>query len=75
MFITLTNLGGLKIRFNVDKILCYSTSNVEYPEENADHYITATKVVIIDQIIYVKETPEQIDEILRTSYITVYERK
>lgn len=75
MFITLTNLGGRKVRINTDQIIRYSTGDNAYPDIDSDKYIAVTDVVTIDRILLVKESPEQIDEILRTSYITVYERK
>lgn len=72
MFITLTNLGGRKIRIGVDKIIRYSIGDNSYPSEDSDKYLTSTDVVMTDdRILPVKESPEQIDEILRVSYITV----
>lgn len=76
MFITLNSLGGHKVRINTDKIIKYSLETTGIPLQDKDGYGTAT-ALIVDQspILYVKETPEQVDEILRTSYITVYDRK
>jgi len=76
MFITLTSPGGHKVRVNTDKILKYSSTLSDLPSENSDSYVQVTEIILEQrQIFCVKETPEQIDEILRTSFITVYERK
>lgn len=75
MFITLTNPGGLKIRVNTDKIIEYSVGNYTYQRENSGVDTIATDVKLQDHhVLSVKETPDEIDEILRVSFITVYNR-
>lgn len=75
MFITLTNLGGHKVRLNTDKIIKYSIDKEGYFLENSESYGFGSIVTLETNDQSVKETPEQIDEILRTSFIMVYDRK
>lgn len=67
MFIVLTDFhDGTKIRLNVNQIIFYSRSFSNYP----------TSVGVCNKYNYdIKETPEQIDVILRETLVTVYERK
>lgn len=74
MFITLTNRGGSKIRVNTEKIISYSADGEIIRSENSGTSVKLTMLVLESSVLNIKESPEEVDEILRVSYITVYNR-
>jgi hypothetical protein len=76
MIIILETIGGKKIRINSDKICKYSTDTAYCTTEHGDTIVSATELIIDNcNILFVKESPEEIDDILRVNCVTVYERK
>ena len=69
MFIVLT-VGEDKVRVNVDKIVSYK----EYTDASTKQAMSAVKLFGADHL-YVRETAQDIDDLLRESYIFVKTRK
>jgi hypothetical protein len=76
MMIILESLGGEKVRISTNRIIKYRQWTSAAPSEEDSLSITATELTIdSSDVLYVKESPEVLDEILRVNCVTVYERK
>ena len=75
MMIILTCPGGQKVRFNAEKVIHYTNETITLPQNEV---VTGTKITLStkdDDYFFVIEPPEEIDEMLRTNFVTVYEKK
>jgi len=73
MFLKLTvRYTGEKITVNISQIVCYE-SLIE-PDQNSDNYVCVGSFLTTTQdTISLKETPEEIDRLLLSSYVTIKE--
>ena len=73
MFLKLTErYTGEKIRVNISQIVAYK-SLIE-PDQNSDNHVCVGSCLATTQgIESLKETPEEIDRLLATSYVTIKE--
>jgi hypothetical protein len=79
MFIILTSLTtGKKIRINTNKIVKYNEYRTDTRQEHSPDFKTTlgTEMIVQDSTItFVRESVEEVDEILSHCYVTVYEKK
>jgi len=69
MMMTLTSHGGEKVRVNFNQVLYYHDS-IHLGERRLTIEFISTKT-----LMFCKETADEIDEMLRTNFITVHEKK
>lgn len=69
MMMILTSHGGEKVRVNFNRVLHYREV-VHLGERSVAIELTDSK-----NAVFCKETADEIDEMLRTNFVTVYEKK
>jgi hypothetical protein len=73
MFLKLTDrYTNEKITVNISQIVAYK--HLIEPDENSDNYVCVGSVLATTQgVENLKETPEQIDRLLTSAYVTIKE--